>query len=188
MCCAGRRAMGGTSHGKERKGGLELVGQRIDQAKPAAAVGRAVARPRRSEEPELPLLQPGCPVEPLGKLGQIHFYLDEQKQFIALDPQKHGKTHILALFGRRHKLCHSLLAALFGQDRRLDGKPIITGWKPEVAAEILMGACAFSRDLRAAGQGSRHRRAPRRRRRARAPLRRQDLHHRRSTPAIRIRA
>jgi hypothetical protein len=31
----------------------------------------------------------------------LHYYLDEQRQLIALDPQKHGKTHILALFGRK---------------------------------------------------------------------------------------
>jgi hypothetical protein len=45
----------------------------------------AARRPRQKEEEqrELPLLPAGCPVKPLGKLGQLCFYLDEQGQMIA---------------------------------------------------------------------------------------------------------
>lgn len=94
-----------------------------------------------SDEPELPMLPPGCPIEPLGKLLQMHYYLDEAKQLIALDPQKHNKSHILALFGKRFKLCHQYWPR-YSDKTGSDGKPIITGWKPETAAELLMGACA----------------------------------------------
>jgi hypothetical protein len=91
---------------------------------------------------ELPYLPPGCPVEPLGVNGQIHYYLDEQRQLIGLDPQKHGKTHILALFGRKSDLCNEFWPR-YSDKTGEDGKPIVTGWKPEVAAQALMRACAM---------------------------------------------
>jgi hypothetical protein len=127
---------------KPAGGGLKLVAGSLDQAKPAPKVGRSKREAESGEyEFELPFLPVGCPVEPLGKLLQIHYYLDADKQLIALDPQKHGKTHILALFGKQSRLCHKYWPR-YSDKTGEDGKPIITGWKPEVAAEILMGACA----------------------------------------------
>ena len=119
---------------------LELVGDAVDKPKPAPEIGK---RPDyHDEELELPLLPPGCPVEPLGILQQIHYYLDEQRQLIGLDPQKHGKTHILALFGRKSNLCNEFWPRLSDKTDQF-GNPIITGWKPEVAAQSLMRACAM---------------------------------------------
>jgi hypothetical protein len=129
------------------RGGLTVISGALDQATPAPKVqrrGGEHAGAAEEGEPELPMLLPGCPVEPLGVNGQIHYYLDEQRQLIALDPQKHGKTHILALFGRRSKLVHEYWPR-YSDKTGPDGKPIVTGWKPEVAAEQLMGACAMRR-------------------------------------------
>jgi hypothetical protein len=123
------------------------------------------------------MLDPRCPVEPLGVNGQIHYYLDERRQLDRARPAKAWQDAYPRAVRPQVRAVRADLAALFGQDsaRR---KPIVTGWKPEIAAQRLMRACAMGRDLRSAGQGPRHRRAPRRRRRARAPLRRQGVHHR----------
>jgi hypothetical protein len=86
---------------------LSIVRDAIDNPTPAPKIGKAKGEwVRDDEDPELPFLPPGCPVEPLGVNGQMHYYLDEQRQLIGLDPQKHGKTHILALFGRKSNLCN----------------------------------------------------------------------------------
>lgn len=119
---------------------LTIVAGALDKAKPAPKVGND--RRPMSDEPELPMLKPGCPVEPLGVNGQTFYYLDEMRQLVALDPQKHGKTHIIALFGRKGKMVHEFWPRL-SDKTGLDGKPIVTGWKPEIAAEELMGACAM---------------------------------------------
>jgi hypothetical protein len=121
---------------------LHLIEGALDSAKPAPKVGRHRPAPGSDiEEPELPFLPAGCPVEPLGKLGQICYYLDEAKQLIGLDPQKHGKQHIRCLFGRKSHLCDEYWPR-YSDKSGGDGKPIITGWKPEVAADLLMRACA----------------------------------------------
>jgi hypothetical protein len=93
----------GGNNGGRKSGGLELISSAIDNATPAPRVGRPVGG--SLEEPEFPLLPAGCPVVPLGKLEQVCFYLDELRQLIALDPQKHAKQHIRNLFGRRSDLC-----------------------------------------------------------------------------------
>jgi hypothetical protein len=121
-----------------KKGGLELIASSVDAAKPAPKVGRIVGG--SIEEPEFPLLPAGCPVVPLGKLGQLCFYLDEQRQLIGLDPQKHAKQHIRNLFGRRSDLCDEYWPRL--NDR---GEPKGHGqWHPEIAADILQRACAHA--------------------------------------------
>lgn len=138
------------------KGGLHAIDAAIDGAKPAPAVGAAGAIRRRTrtgepEEPELPLLPAGCPVQPLGKLGQVCFFLDEANQLIALDPQKVGKNHIRNLFGRQSHLCDEYWP-------RVNDSGETTGWKPEIAGDLLMRACAwegiFDPQGRVRGRGS----------------------------------
>jgi hypothetical protein len=119
-------------------GGLELISGALDNAIAAPHVGKPVGG--SIEEPEFPLLPAGCPVVPLGKLGQLCYYLDEQRQLIGLDPQKHAKQHIRSLFGRRSDLCDAYWP-------RVDqnGQPKGHGqWHPEIAADILQRACAFA--------------------------------------------
>jgi hypothetical protein len=131
----------------ERKGGkapppnLQLIEGSLADAKPAPRVSKLKRAMDDIEEPEIPILDPRVPVEPLGKLGLIHYFLDEQKQLIGLDPQKIAKAHIRALFGRKSHLCDEIWPR-YSDKTGLDGKPIITGWKPEVAADLLMRACA----------------------------------------------
>lgn len=118
---------------------LEVVGQALDKPQRAPRVGRRAA----PEEPKLPLLPAGCPVTPLGKLGQNCSYLDELGQLITLNPRDHGKGHIISLFGRQAALCHQFWPR-YSDKRDQQGEPIITGWRPEDAAEQLQGACAHA--------------------------------------------
>jgi hypothetical protein len=122
------------------RGGLRAVGSALEAARPAPRVGRGK---REEEQIELPLLPAGCPVKPLGKLKQICFYLDEQGQMVDLGPREHGKTHIQSLFGRRAGLVHEYWPR-YGNVDKDTGERKITGWQPEVAAEILQTACAHA--------------------------------------------
>lgn len=122
------------------RGGLKAVESALEGARPAPRVGRST---KAEEQRELPLLPAGCPVKPLGKLGQVCFYLDEQGQLISLNPRDHGKTHIQSLFGRRSGLVHEYWPR-YGKPDKDTGEPTITGWMPEKAAEILQAACAHS--------------------------------------------
>jgi len=118
-------------------GGLRAIDGALGEAKPAAKVGRSRnTSSNLSEEPEFPLLPAGCPVQPLGKLGQVCYFLDEAGQLIGLDPQKVGKNHIRNLFGRRSDLCDEYWP-------RHNDKGQINGWKPEIAGDLLMRACAW---------------------------------------------
>jgi hypothetical protein len=124
---------------KGGKGGLELIQGALGNPTPAPRVGRPPVG-GSLEEPEFPLLPAGCPVVPLGKLGQVCWYLDEQRQLIGLDPQKHAKQHIRSLFGRRSDLCDDYWPRI--NDK---GEPKGHGqWHPEIAADILQRACAFA--------------------------------------------
>jgi hypothetical protein len=121
---------------------LKLIENALDEAAPAPKIGKLARAAAEIEEPELAFLDPRVPVEPLGKLGMIHYFLDEQKQLISLDPQKMGKQHIRALFGRKSALCDQIWPRYSDKTDQLTGERIITGWKPEVAADQLMRACA----------------------------------------------
>jgi hypothetical protein len=134
-------------------GGLRLVGEAIDKALPAPKVGK-IPGGADDQEPELPLLPAGCPVKPLGKLGQVCYFLDEQGQLVGLDPQKMGKNHIRSLFGRKSDLCDEFWP-------RLDDKGHAKGhgqWHPEIAADVLgkAAACAgiFDPQGRVRGRGA----------------------------------
>jgi hypothetical protein len=153
------------------RGGLKAVGE-LDAARPAPKVGRGR---KEEEQRELPLLPAGCPVKPLGKLGQLCFYLDEQGQLISLTPRDHGKTHIQSLFGRRSGLVHTFWPRYGKPDD--DGEPVITGWKPEGGRDPA-GGVRPCRAVRPAGQGPRPRRLARAQRRAHHPPRRQGLSQR----------
>jgi len=125
------------------RGGLSAVGAALDRAQPAPKLGRRRPAGDEREQRELPLLPAGCPVKPLGKLGQVCFYLDELGQLISLNPRDHGKTHIQSLFGRQARLTHEFWPR-YGAPDKETGEPKITGWMPELAAEQLQSACAHS--------------------------------------------
>jgi hypothetical protein len=123
---------------------LSIVRDSLDNPEPAAKVGRKGGKKDEPAETQLtiPMLPPNCPVEPLGVNGQTHYYLDEHRQLIGLGPDKHGKGHILAMFGRKSQLCYDFWPRFSDKKDPLTGEPIITGWRPEEATKALMHACA----------------------------------------------
>lgn len=121
---------------------LKLIEEALEDAAPAPKVGNRTGDEPQEEEYQLPFLPPNCPVEPLGINGQQHFYLDEHRQLIALGPDKHGKGHILALFGRKSQMCYNFWPRYSDKKNPETGEPIITGWRPEEATKALMHACS----------------------------------------------
>ncbi|MBF0169386.1 MAG: hypothetical protein HQL45_17400, partial [Alphaproteobacteria bacterium] len=75
------------------------------------------------------------PVTPLGRSGDVFFYLDEIGQLAELKAEKHGRLSIQGLFGRKISWLHATW-----QRFDKDGNPI--GWRPELAAEALMQAAS----------------------------------------------
>jgi hypothetical protein len=122
-----------------KRGGLELIGDAVDNPAPAGKPGKVTSSANEPNDSK-PLLPPGCPVIPLGKLEQTCFYLDELRQLISLDPTKHAKQHIRNLFGRRSDLCDAYWPRL---DQK--GNPKGHGqWHPEIAADVLQQSCAIA--------------------------------------------
>jgi hypothetical protein len=76
-----------------------------------------------------------CPVTPLGMLGTLRFYLDEALQLIALSAKDHSRLNLQAMFGTQTPLLRQNWP-------RRNNQGLVTGWKPEEAAEDLMAACA----------------------------------------------
>ena len=81
------------------------------------------------------ILPPDCPVRPLGKDGKVRYYLDADRQLIALADRDHSRLGILGLFGKRSEL-------LYGYWPRHNKDGDVTGWRPELASENLMAACS----------------------------------------------
>lgn len=76
-----------------------------------------------------------CPVTPLGKCGDVYYYLDMDRQLRALPASKHVKNEISSLFDRDQAL-------LYDYWPRMDEKGKVSGWRPELAAHGLMQAAA----------------------------------------------
>ncbi|WP_448207278.1 hypothetical protein [Azospirillum sp. sgz302134] len=98
------------------------------------------APPPPEEEDAPPRLPPGCPVVPLGVHGDMVFYLDELRQLRELKAEKHSRLNVQALFGRQSDLLYDYWPRK-AQDKQT-GEWIITGWRPELAAETLMASAA----------------------------------------------
>lgn len=94
------------------------------------AGARSVAAGPETADAFLPA---GCPVTPLGKHGSMFYYLDASRQLIGLNGRDHSRLGILTLFDKQHHVLYDTWP------RKKDD--IVTGWRPELAAECLIGAC-----------------------------------------------
>lgn len=83
-------------------------------------------------------LPDGCPVEPLGVADDTCYYLDELKQLRKVPAEKHGRLGLQSLFGAKNYL----LQQFWPRITMRDDLAIVTGWKPELAAQALMAAAA----------------------------------------------
>ena len=75
-----------------------------------------------------------CPVKPLGRHGTTCFYLDALDQLVAFAPRDHSRLGLQTLFGASSHQLYEYWP------RQKDG--VVTGWRPELAAERLMQAAA----------------------------------------------
>lgn len=100
----------------------------------AKSGARAVGEGAPPEDPD-DGLPPGLPVRALGVHGTTRFYLDADRQLVALPARDHSRLGILALFGRHTSL-------LYDHWPRRNKEGEVTGWRPEQVAEALMAACS----------------------------------------------
>lgn len=77
----------------------------------------------------------GSPVEALGCYYDWFFYRDERGQRRALRAREHRRLQILSLFGHQLGVLQDLWP-------RLDSQGRICGWRPDQAAETLIGAAS----------------------------------------------
>lgn len=120
---------------KARRGG----GKPQDDAKDEGGKGRGRgAAPPPPAPPRGPRngLGEACPVTPLGTQDGVYFYLDAVGQLRSLKARDHGNKDLLALFAPRTDFVHSTWP-------RMNRNGLTDGWRPELAAEELMNACAF---------------------------------------------
>lgn len=82
-----------------------------------------------------PHLSADCPVTPLGLAADVRFYLDCENQLIALAARDHSRLGLQGLFGRGFEF-------LYRKWPRVSKEGDVVGWRPELAAQALMAACA----------------------------------------------
>lgn len=80
-----------------------------------------------------------CPVTPLGIVGMTVFYLDENRQLIALAARDHSRLNLMKLFGNQTGYLYKYWPRLKEDS---EGNFVAIGWKPELVAEVLMSAAA----------------------------------------------
>ena len=100
------------------------------------AAKRVVPAKDEQQAPPKGALPEDCPVVPLGKDEGTRYYLDADCQLRALADKEHSRLGILGLFGNDHAL-------LYKYWPRCDKNGFTTGWRPELAAEMLIGACSL---------------------------------------------
>lgn len=110
---------------RKKRGKLPAGGKGV----PAAPdTGRLFARP----EDGLPR---GCPVTPLGKDGDVFYFLDALNQLRAVEAGKMGQAGIACLFSPR-------IDFLYDWHPAFDKQGDVRGWKAEKIRDDLMTACA----------------------------------------------
>ena len=115
---------------------IDQVGRALDEAVPmgpldAALVGDGGGGGRSRREDGLP---EGCPVTPLGVVGDVFFYLDAVRQLRAVKGRDHSRLGVLVLFGRDKGF-------LYDAWGRKDKDGNTTGWRPEKVSEELISSC-----------------------------------------------
>ena len=125
---------------REKKGGIKGVAAAIDGA---AIVERNL--PPQDDGAKLPpdeldsLLPPDCVILPLGKLGDVCFYLDANRQLVELRARDHGRLAIMGMFGAKVEQLYRFWPR---RKEEKDGSWTVTGWRPEEAAERMLASCA----------------------------------------------
>lgn len=98
----------------------------------AGSAGDSSSKPRRPVKS----FPDDCPLTPLGMKGQTYFYLDEQRQLVALKARDHSRNQLISLFGTRSGFAH-----IYWTRYDKEAQPT---WKlsADACADSLMAACA----------------------------------------------
>src|SRR5690349_15230298 len=105
--------------------GMDSVGRAIDGAIEISTPPPDPAGPTRPAPRRESALPEDCPVEPLGILDDVFFYLDASRQLRALPAREHSRLGLQALFGQQIELLFKFWPRLSQDD---DGNVITTGW------------------------------------------------------------
>lgn len=91
------------------------------------------------------------PVTPLGKHDKTCYYLDSSRQLIELAHKDHSRLGLQGLVGRHYEWLRTAAP-------RADKDGRVTGWRPELIAELLIAACdakgIWDPDKRERGRGA----------------------------------
>lgn len=90
----------------------------------------------RGNQPASAILPDDCPVVPLGNNDNEYYYLDASRQLRVLKASDHARLGVLSLFNHRSEY-------LWNNWPRKNEEGHVSGYRPELAAEALMGACAM---------------------------------------------
>jgi hypothetical protein len=83
-----------------------------------------------------------CPVQPLGKLKQRHYFLDEAQQLIDLAPREFGKNELVSLFGRKAGFLEKKWPMMKNVGTKAKPEFVPDGFHQGEAAYDLITACA----------------------------------------------
>ena len=123
---------------RKRPDHLREVINNAEPARPAAPDqgGAGGGAARRLPPQELP---PDCPVVPLGMGEGVWYFLNQQRQLVTLRSKELTRLEIMALFGEDADMVHEIWPRKKTvTDRNGDTRVIVTGWRPEEAAEQLI--------------------------------------------------
>lgn len=116
------------------------VAQPVANDPPAPAPGDkkpapAAAPAARDDDSDYEPLPPDSPVVPLGVKDEVCYYLDVLQQLRELKDKEHGRLQIQRMYGHNS-------GWLYDAWPRKNEDGDIVGWRPEKAAEALMGAAS----------------------------------------------
>ncbi|MBL8713228.1 MAG: hypothetical protein JNM12_10030 [Alphaproteobacteria bacterium] len=103
-----------------------------DDKKPKKKADKKVEA--EGKQPLSAVLPDECPVVPLGVNGSTYYYIDPCKQLQELEATDHSRLGLLSLFNKESQY-------LWNTWPRVNENGAVTGWRPEIAAEALIGAC-----------------------------------------------
>lgn len=85
----------------------------------------------------------GCPVQPLGTFGDVCFYLSANGQIRELKARDHSRNNIAHLFGAYIPCLQMWWPQVKKATEKdhTDHEWLVTGWKSQVTADVLMAAC-----------------------------------------------
>jgi hypothetical protein len=137
---------------------VRLAVDNAELVSPPAADDGGAGDARSSGRPPPPALPPQCPVVPIGTGEGVRYYLNGNRQLVTLAVKEHTRLQIMGLFGEDADMVHDIWPRKKSVTNKAGNtEDIITGWRPEDAAEQLLRLTAakgiWSPSEKARGRG-----------------------------------